>query len=171
MTTKELTEKQKIFCMEYIKDFNGTRAYMRAYPSCKKDTTAGVMANKLLKNTKVKTYLEQHMSKIEERFVVDTEALLREAQLMALHRPSKAFHMMGEQVVAKDINDLPEEIDASIKGINTTTSENGDLIFTNYTFQDKKGALDMLFRHKSLYNDKLQVEHKSVDDLIMGNKE
>ncbi|MBO7713395.1 MAG: terminase small subunit [Methanobrevibacter sp.] len=28
---KELNEKQKLFCLEYLKDFNGTRAYKTVY--------------------------------------------------------------------------------------------------------------------------------------------
>ena len=30
----ELTEKQKLFCIYYIKNFNATQAYLKAYPEC-----------------------------------------------------------------------------------------------------------------------------------------
>ena len=35
-----MTDKQQLFCDEYLKDFNATRAYKVAYPNCKKDETA-----------------------------------------------------------------------------------------------------------------------------------
>ena len=76
--------------------------------------------------------------------------------------------MQGDQIGVKPIDELPEEIQASIKGISTSTSDKGDMIFTNFTFQDKKGALDMLFRHKSLYNDKSVVTVKTIDDIILN---
>lgn len=44
-----MTEKQKLFCDEYLKDLNGTRAYRAIYKNIKTDNAAGVRANKLLK--------------------------------------------------------------------------------------------------------------------------
>ena len=44
-----MTEKQKLFCDEYLIDLNGTRAYRTVYKTIKNDNVAGVRANKLLK--------------------------------------------------------------------------------------------------------------------------
>ena len=48
-----LTEKQKIFCDEYLIDCNATRAYREAYPNCKKNSSADAAARKLLGNTRI----------------------------------------------------------------------------------------------------------------------
>lgn len=52
-----MTEKQKIFCDEYLVDLNGTRAYKAAYPNVKKDNSAAGRANKLLKDDKLNSTL------------------------------------------------------------------------------------------------------------------
>lgn len=57
----KLTEKQKIFVNEYLVDLNATRAYKVAYPNVKKDDTAAVNGNRLLRNAKVKEYLNERM--------------------------------------------------------------------------------------------------------------
>lgn len=52
-----MTEKQKIFADEYLIDLNATRAYRVAYPSVKKEEAAAVNGSKLLRNTKVHTWI------------------------------------------------------------------------------------------------------------------
>lgn len=69
--TKKKTKKdvvsrqQKKFCKEYCIDFNGTRAYKVAYPKAK-DTTAAVNASKLLRLTKIQTYIAEYQSDLEK---------------------------------------------------------------------------------------------------------
>ena len=52
----ELEEKQKMFCQEYLVDFNGTKAAIKAGYSKK---TAAEQASRLLRKVKVQTYLQQ----------------------------------------------------------------------------------------------------------------
>ena len=52
-----MTEKQKLFCDEYLKDLNGTRAYRAIYKNIKTDNAAGVRANKLLKKKDIAEYI------------------------------------------------------------------------------------------------------------------
>lgn len=64
---KELNEKQKMFCLEYLKDFNASRAYKKVYWWT--DNSAWVCWFKLLKNAKVQEYLwsktEKKMDKLD----------------------------------------------------------------------------------------------------------
>ena len=62
---QKLNPKHVRFCREYIKDYNGTRAYRATYPSCKKDTTAGSNSHRLLKNAEIKAYIKA----IEQNFL------------------------------------------------------------------------------------------------------
>ena len=61
-----MTDAQKRFCDEYLIDLNATRAYKVAYKRCKKDETANVNGSKLLRNTKVKEYIEQKQVEIQK---------------------------------------------------------------------------------------------------------
>lgn len=54
----KLTPNQKIFADEYLIDLNATRAYKTAYKNIKKDETAAVNGSRLLRNAKVKKYID-----------------------------------------------------------------------------------------------------------------
>ena len=60
----ELEEKQKMFCKEYLVDFNGTQAAIRAGYSKK---TANEQASRLLTKVNVQTYLKKLIEKRNER--------------------------------------------------------------------------------------------------------
>lgn len=53
----KLNEKQKIFCHEYIIEWNITKSYKKAY-NIEDDNSAAVSGHKLLSNAKIKQYIE-----------------------------------------------------------------------------------------------------------------
>lgn len=73
----KLTEKQKRFCDEYLIDLNATRAYKTAYPNVKKDNTAAVNGNKLLRNAKVKEYIDKRIKEIEDKSIADAKEVMQ----------------------------------------------------------------------------------------------
>lgn len=72
-----LTEKQKRFANEYLIDLNATRAYKAVYKNCKKEEAASVNGSKLLRNTKVKAYLEEQIAKINSEKIADAEEVMK----------------------------------------------------------------------------------------------
>ena len=62
-----MTRNQKIFCDEYLIDLNATRAYKVAYKNVTKDETAAAASSRLLRNVKVKAYIDKRMKEREER--------------------------------------------------------------------------------------------------------
>lgn len=56
-TEHGLSEKQKLFCVYYVKTFNATRAYMKAY-GCS-SVSASANASRLLKDDRVKDYIQE----------------------------------------------------------------------------------------------------------------
>lgn len=73
----KLTEKQKRFCDEYLIDLNATRAYKTAYPNVKKDNTAAVNGNKLLRNAKVKEYIDERLKQLEDKRIAKADEVLQ----------------------------------------------------------------------------------------------
>ena len=69
----KLTEKQKRFCHEYLKDLNGTHAAIRAGYS---KNGAEVQASKLLRYPKVSEYLQRLMNKRAEKVDISAEDVL-----------------------------------------------------------------------------------------------
>ena len=69
----ELEEKQKMFCKEYLVDFNGTQAAIRAGYSKK---TANEQASRLLAKVNVQTYLKHLIEKRNERTKITQDEVI-----------------------------------------------------------------------------------------------
>lgn len=146
-----LTEKQKKFVNEYLKDLNATRAYKSAYPTCKKDETANVNGSKLLRNTKVAEYLEKRMRKRSERTEITQDNVLKELASIAFAKVTDFVTVENGCVMIKDTSEIPEALLPAIESIKE--GKNGIEI----KFHDKNKSLEMLGRHLGMFNDKVQV--------------
>lgn len=71
----KLTPRQKAFCDYYIQTGNATEAYQRA--GYKNYRSAGVEANKTLKNPKIKEYVDERMKELEDKRIADAEEVLQ----------------------------------------------------------------------------------------------
>lgn len=68
----KLTDKKIIFANEYLVALNDTIAYKKAYPNVKKDSVAVVNGNRLLRNAKVKNYIDEQLNKIQDESIKDS---------------------------------------------------------------------------------------------------
>ncbi|WP_394883294.1 terminase small subunit [Clostridium baratii] len=73
----KLTEKQRIFVNEYLVDLNATRAYKKAYPKVKKDSTARTNGSRLLTNANIKEYIDVQLKKIEDKSIADAKEVMQ----------------------------------------------------------------------------------------------
>lgn len=73
----KLTEKQKRFCDEYLIDLNATRAYKTAYPRVKSDNVAAVNGTRLLRNAKVKEYIDERLKQLEDKRIAKADEVLQ----------------------------------------------------------------------------------------------
>ena len=71
-----LTEKQRRFAEEYLKDTNATQAYQRAGYSAKKESTAHVNSSRLLHNAKVRAYIQHLMDERSQRTAITSDYVL-----------------------------------------------------------------------------------------------
>lgn len=71
-----LTIKQKKFADEYIISGNATEAYKKAYTNVKKDETASVNASRMLRNAKVKSYIDERMDEIDKSKIADQQEVM-----------------------------------------------------------------------------------------------
>ncbi len=60
---KPLNKAQQVFVSEYLKCFNGTEAYSRAYPKAKRDSARACAAD-LLANPSIKAEIEARLAEI-----------------------------------------------------------------------------------------------------------
>lgn len=70
-----MNENQKLFVREYLKDFNGTRAYKVAYKT-KDDKVAGTGAWRMLKNVEIQKAIHKQANKTLEEVEVDVNYIV-----------------------------------------------------------------------------------------------
>ncbi len=132
---KELEPKQKRFCEEYVVDFNGTQAAIRAGYSKK---TASVIASENLAKPKIQAYLATLKEKLVEKTEISKESLI--ADLAAIigntrsDKPDTATRaiaqiskMLGFDAPTKSdvklsvgLSDILKEIDGKSTGLSTS---------------------------------------------------
>ena len=72
-----MTDKQRQFADEYLKDCNATRAYKTAYPEIKNDHTAASAGSRLLRNVDIRAYIEKTLEEISSDSIASTTEQLQ----------------------------------------------------------------------------------------------
>src|SRR5699024_85512 len=72
-----LTEKQQRFADEYIISGNATQAYLIAYPSVNKEATAAQAGSRLLRNVKVKAYVDERLEELKKKSIAKQDEILQ----------------------------------------------------------------------------------------------
>ena len=108
-----MTDKQRKFCDEYLIDCNATRAYRKAYPNVKKDSSAAVCAAKLLRIAKVQEYINEQLEKISSEKIADAKEVM-EYLTTVLRGESQSEIVVVEGVgdgcsVARTMKKAPDE--------------------------------------------------------------
>ena len=151
----ELTEKQKKFADEWLKDLNGTRAYKVAYKNTKSDHVAATAAGRLLRNVEVQKYIQEKQEEREKRTEITQDMVLKELAKLAFTDRTGIVQIKkssaGDVVVIKSTDDLTEEQKALISGIKETK------FGIEVTFYNKEKSLELIGRHLGMFNDKLQL--------------
>lgn len=73
----KLTQKQRLFADEYIKSGNATQAYIKAGYQVKSDGVAAAASIRMLRNVKVKSYIDAKMAEIESHKIADAKEVLQ----------------------------------------------------------------------------------------------
>lgn len=72
-----MTANQQKFCDEYLIDCNATRAYKAAYPRIKNDAVAAQAGSRMLRNVKVKNYIEQRLAEMSSAKIASAEEVIK----------------------------------------------------------------------------------------------
>ena len=112
----ELTEKQKIFCREYIYDWNGTRAYKVAYPDVKKEESAKAAASRLLTNVNISEYIELIQKDLEKLSGISRLMVVNEFRKIGF---SSIANLHNTWIERKDFEELTSEQRETIQEIET----------------------------------------------------
>lgn len=142
---KKLNENQKVFCEQYVIDWNGTRSYKVAYPKEKSDHTAASCAYNLLRITEIKDYIEELKKKTAELAGISPLSQVLELKKIAYSNMSSLF---DGWVSLEDFDGLTDdqkaaivEISYSTKKMPTKTGSYVETDFVKIKLHDKLSAI------------------------------
>jgi phage terminase small subunit len=168
--SKELTEKQKRFCEEWMIDMNSTQAATRAGYSAR---TANEQGARLLANVSVQGYINELRKKLSKKLEITQERVLKEYARIGF---SDIRGYYNEDGSLKKITDLDDDAAAAIAGVEVDElwepDGDGGRKQVGETKKvkrwDKRAALDSICKVLG-YNAPEKIEHSgdSFLDLLM----
>lgn len=160
---EDLKPEWRLFCQEYIFDWNGTRAYQAAYPDAKYDS-ASVNATKLLRNAKIQSYIEEIQKDLEKQAGLSRLKVLGELKKIAF---TSIAHLHNTWITRKEFEELTEDQKDCISEIQTKIipTKHGDIEEVKVKLFDKHKAIDQI--NKMLgYNEPDKVDLTSKGQKI-----
>ena len=153
MSEKELNDKQRLFCIEYLKDFNATQAAKRAGYSVR--TARSIGAENLAKPD-----IQAEVSK-QIGLLLDQAKIHLEKQIFD-YWIKRAFYDVTEIVNLKGKLKMTEKqlrekgLHVCIDSINKKVNEHGEETIT-YKFADKDKAVEMLQKYIQMIKEKVEL--------------
>lgn len=147
----ELNDQQKRFCREYMKDFNGKQAAIRAGYSIK---SANEQGSRLLTNINVQKFLETLKSKADDKHEGLADEIVAELKKIGF---SDIRKFLDVDNTIKDISQLPAELSTCVESIKKIETEFGDdktggtKTSIQFKLHSKLDALEKLAKYVGLY--------------------
>lgn len=163
-----LSDQQRAFIAEYLKDRNGTQAAIRAGYSKR---SAYSQAERLLRKDEIREAVAAGMERIGDRCELTAERTLREVARVAFFDPRKLFNSDGSP---KEITELDDDTAAAVAGLEVIEQFEGtgkDRVFTGYLkkykIADKNSALDKAMKHLGQY-ERDNEQRNAIAELLAG---
>ena len=168
----ELTERQKHFCLYYVKYWNATKAYQKAYPGVTK-LTAETNGSRLLRNAKIKAEIDRIKAEKFGRVGLDANAILQKWIDIAFSDITDfmEFGTEEEEIVDEETGEVKTVIKNYVRFLDSRDVD-GTLITEvkkgrdgiGVRLQDKIKALEVLTKHMDLLGDKTkrQLEQEKL---------
>lgn len=158
-----MTDKQKMFCDEYLIDFNATRAYKEVYKV--KEETASANGARLLGNANIQAYINERMEDRKKRTEITQDMVLKELAKIAFFNIKNIYNEDG---TLKSINDIDDDTASAISSVKTLQRAGAmKLDFGSdemplehipeqtieFKTNDKKGALELIGKHLGMFKE------------------
>ncbi len=156
-----LTDKQEMFCREYLVDLNATQAAIRAGYS---DKTAQEQSSRLLSNVMVQNRISVLKSERNERVGVDAAYVLRRLTEIDQMDVLDVLLANGE---LKPVKDWPKVWRTTLSGMDVTEMAGDSAgLLKKIKWPDKVKILELLGKHIDVQAFKEKVEHSGEISLI-----
>ncbi|SES68937.1 terminase small subunit [[Clostridium] polysaccharolyticum] len=170
MSNSDLTEKEKLFCLYYIKTFNATQSYINAFGSCY--NTANAEGYKMLVKPCVKTEIDRLKEIKRQNIVADASDIVDLQMRIAFSDMGNYARFDGDCVLLENSKNTDTQLIKEVK----VDSKGG----MSVVLQDKQQAINWLtkffelfpsdrrkdeFASKKLELEMLKIELSQKDDV------
>ena len=149
-----MTEKQKIFCDEYLIDLNATRAAIRAGYSKK---TAYAIGNENLNKPEIQEYIQKRIDEKDDALIAKQDEVLKtltrvlrreeDETVVVTCKKRKSYYDSNGKKVTEDMEEpMPVQIPTRVSDVNK--------------------AAEMLGKYYTLFTDKTQIEGDGIVQII-----
>jgi len=179
--SNSLTDKQRLFVREYLKDMNATHAYLRAGYKVA-ENVAAASATRLLRNVKVSAMLQKSLGKRLNKLEITNDAVLQEIAKMAFSNMRDFIDIQPDGTAKVNLANMTREQAAAIQemsyeeGVGTADGEvDRKQVVRKVKFKlaEKIRSLELLGKYLKLFNDGTPVKNVQVAKVLkdaMENK-
>lgn len=161
-----LTDKQRVFCEEYIIDFNGRQAAIRAGYE---PNSASEIASQNLTKLNVQAYLSELMQARSERTAITQDRVLAEIARIAFSDIRKAFDENNNLLDPKSWPDDFAPCVSSIKVTEVMKDRNDESDTVSWVKEiklwDKGKQIELAGRHLGMF----EKDNKQKTPMLVGN--
>lgn len=162
--------QHELFCLEYLKDLNATKAAERAKYSKK---TARQQGSVLLSKPDISARLAELIGQKQAVAGTDAQSILNELSLIAHSDIEGLFD--EKTLTMKTVSDIPQNLRRAIQSVEFVEEFEGtgrDKVQIGWTRKiklwDKNKALESLGRYQKLFTDKVEITN--LDELAQRLK-
>ncbi|MCX0353265.1 terminase small subunit [Clostridium perfringens] len=170
----ELTDKQRLFCIYYIKYFNATKAYKKAY-GCSYET-AMVEGFRTLRNPKIQSEIEKLKQHKLNQVMLSEEDIFQRYMDIAFSDITDYVNFGKREIEILEDNQS-KTIEVNYVDFNDSYNVDGTIISevkqgkdgVSIKLYDKMKALQWLSDHMNIATDKQKVELEVLKSKIVNN--
>jgi phage terminase small subunit len=152
----DITEKNKVFCREYILDWNGSRAYKVAYPNVT-DGSARTLAGELLTKVDIQEYIKTIQRDLEKTAGISRLMVINEHMKLAFNSIAGLHNTWIER---KEFENLTDEQKSCIAEIDTKIKREVEWIWNEETEKKEPVKYDIEYVRIKLYD-----KQKALDSI------
>nr|WP_306464574.1 terminase small subunit [Providencia stuartii] len=153
-----LTDKQEMFCREYLIDLNATQAAIRAGYS---EKTANRTASENLSKPDIQLRISELLKKRSDRLQINADYVLN--RLVEIDKMD-VLDILNESGDLKPVRDWPKVWRTTLSGLDvmsiSTGEEGTDALLKKIKWPDKVKNLELLGKHVKVQAFKEQIEQK-----------
>lgn len=160
----DLTDKQEIFCREYLKDMNATQAAIRAGYSAK---TSNEASARMLANVSIQNFIQELKTKRADKLEITADRVLQELAKIGF---SDIKEYLNSDYSLKPLSEIDVSKSGAIQSIqkDVTQGDTWSNTSTKFKLHDKLSALEKIAKHIGFFEkDNEQQQASSIPSIII----